>query len=146
MGLLKYTQDCLNAAQGEWPGSGIMHGEERPTQRERPRFIRIFQNGFVERVFARAHPITPIVWFGPFMAYGIYDGLSRAGALATLGYFALGWLIWTLMEYLLHRFLFHMSAHTPEEKFRSFMVHGYHHEFPKDKLRLVAPPLMSWPL
>jgi sterol desaturase/sphingolipid hydroxylase (fatty acid hydroxylase superfamily) len=25
-------------------------------------------------------------------------------------------------------------------------VHGYHHVFPDDKNRLVAPPLMSWPL
>src|SRR6185503_18592837 len=49
-------------------------------------------------------------------------------------------------EYLLHRFLFHMRAETPEQKFRAFMVHGYHHEFPNDKLRLVAPPLMSWPI
>ena len=39
-----------------------------------------------------------------------------------------------------------MSAETPKEKFRQFMVHGYHHEFPNDKLRLVAPPLMSWPI
>jgi sterol desaturase/sphingolipid hydroxylase (fatty acid hydroxylase superfamily) len=26
------------------------------------------------------------------------------------------------------------------------MMHGYHHEFPNDPMRLVAPPLMSWPL
>ena len=26
------------------------------------------------------------------------------------------------------------------------MAHGYHHEFPRDPYRLVAPPFMSWPL
>jgi len=25
-------------------------------------------------------------------------------------------------------------------------VHGYHHIYPNDKMRLVAPPLMSWPV
>jgi sterol desaturase/sphingolipid hydroxylase (fatty acid hydroxylase superfamily) len=145
--LLRYTDDCQNAAQGRWPASGVMHGEGiDEKRRDRPKSIRVFENGFIEKVFARAHPITPILWFGPFIAYGLYDGVRGVGLLRSVGYFALGWLIWTLMEYLLHRFLFHMSAHTPEQKFRSFMVHGYHHEFPNDKLRLVAPPLMSFPI
>jgi len=76
----------------------------------------------------------------------VIEGFWRAGFLTTVGLFIGGWLVFTLMEYLLHRFLFHASAHTPDQKFRSFMVHGYHHEFPNDKLRLVAPPLMSWPI
>ncbi len=146
MPLLRYSEECQNAAQGEWPASGIMHGEERPSRRDRPVSIRVFENDFIEKVFARAHPITPIIWFGPFMIYGLWDGLRSVGALRAVGWFAAGWLIWTLMEYLLHRFVFHAEAHTPEQRFRSFMVHGYHHEFPKDKLRLVAPPLMSWTL
>jgi hypothetical protein len=146
MPFLRYTQDCLNAAQGQWPASGIMHGDEQAPRRDRPRSIRVFENDFIEKVFARAHPITPILWFGPFIGYGLWDGARRAGLLAAVGLFAAGWLIWTLMEYLLHRFVFHMKADTPEQRFRSFMVHGYHHEFPNDKLRLVAPPLMSWTL
>ena len=146
MAVFRYTEDCLKAAQGEWPGSGIMHGDDRFSGKDRPKSIRIFKNGFIEAVFARAQPLTPIVWFGPFIAYGIYSGLRQVGLASSALYFATGWLIWTLMEYLLHRFLFHAEAHTPDQKFRSFMVHGYHHEFPNDKLRLVAPPLMSWTL
>jgi sterol desaturase/sphingolipid hydroxylase (fatty acid hydroxylase superfamily) len=145
MPLLRYTQECLDAAQGKWPASGGQHGEDAP-RKNRPKYIRVFENDFIEKVFARAHPLTPIVWFGPFIAYGIYTGVVRAGAAATVGLFVGGWLIWTFIEYLLHRFLFHMRAETPEERFRAFMVHGYHHEFPNDKLRLVAPPLMSWPI
>jgi hypothetical protein len=26
------------------------------------------------------------------------------------------------------------------------MAHGYHHEFPSDRSRLVMPPMISWPL
>src|SRR5215470_15024477 len=144
MAFPRYTQECLDAAQGKWPASGGYHGEN--VRKNRPKFIRVFENDILEKVFARAHPITPIIWFGPFMAYGIYTGVVRTGVLGAVGLFAGGWLAWTFLEYLLHRFLFHMGAETPEEKFRQFMAHGYHHEFPNDKLRLVAPPLMSWPL
>lgn len=144
MGFPRYTQECLDAAQGKWPASGGFHGEN--VRKSRPKFIRVFENDVLEKVFARAHPLTPIVWFGPFIAYGLYTGVVRAGALGAVGLFVAGWLVWTFIEYLLHRFLFHMSAETPEQKFRAFMVHGYHHEFPNDKLRLVAPPLMSWPI
>jgi sterol desaturase/sphingolipid hydroxylase (fatty acid hydroxylase superfamily) len=150
MPAFRYTQECLDAAQGKWPASGGFHGDDPASatqrRRDRPKFIRVFENNFIEKVFARAHPITPIIWFGPFMVYGLYSGLVGVGALSTLGLVVAGWLVFTLIEYFLHRFLFHMSAHTPEEKFRAFMVHGYHHEFPNDKLRLVAPPLMSWPI
>ena len=144
MGFPRYTQECLDAAQGKWPASGGFHGET--SRKSRPKFIRVFENDVLEKVFARAHPLTPIVWFGPFIAYGLYTGVVRAGLLGAIGLFVAGWLVWTFIEYLLHRFLFHMSAETPEQKFRAFMVHGYHHEFPNDKLRLVAPPLMSWPI
>ena len=43
---------------------------------------------------------------------------------------------------------FHLShgCETPPERLRAFLLHGYHHEFPDDPMRLVAPPLMSWPI
>jgi len=68
---------------------------------------------------------------------------------ATLGYFALGWLVFSLFEYFLHRTVFHglmRIAHDPASRFRAFMAHGYHHEFPDDQWRLVMPPMISWPL
>lgn len=146
MPLLRYTKECLDAAQGKWPASGDWAGESAEKRKDRPKTIRVFENDFIEKVFARSHPILPIVWFGPFIAYGLYDGVRLGGVLQAAGLFGVGLLVWTFLEYLLHRFLFHMEARTPEERFRSFMVHGYHHEFPNDKLRLVAPPLMSWPI
>jgi sterol desaturase/sphingolipid hydroxylase (fatty acid hydroxylase superfamily) len=112
---------------------------------DRARSIRVFKSDFVEKVLGRAHPITPIIWFGPVMAYGIWRGISDGhGALGTLGLFAAGWLAWTLMEYLLHRFLFHWKGTGPSGEMRAFLMHGYHHEYPDDGMRLVAPPMMSW--
>jgi sterol desaturase/sphingolipid hydroxylase (fatty acid hydroxylase superfamily) len=146
MPLIEYTQECLDAAQGKWPASGGSSSEPNRKKAERPKRIRVFQNSFLEKVLGQAHPVTPIIWFGPPVLWGLYYGIHRAGLLTSLSIFLGGWLVWTLMEYLLHRFLFHWTGDTVEQKFRHFMLHGYHHEFPSDPMRLVAPPLMSWPL
>jgi len=103
----------------------------------------------VRTLFARAHPLTPIVWFAPIVAFALFDAAkaSRRVELVTLPLVLGGWLTWSLAEYALHRFVFHMAAHTPREKTASvFSLHGYHHAYPSDRMRLVAPPLMSWPL
>jgi sterol desaturase/sphingolipid hydroxylase (fatty acid hydroxylase superfamily) len=151
MRFFELTEDCLEAAQGRWPASGAYHetgnDEHVKGRGKRPQSIRVFKNGFMELFFSKAHPITPVVWFGPVIAYGLYSGVRASyGAWGTLGLFFAGWLTWTFMEYVLHRYVFHMKADTPEEKLRVFMAHGYHHEFPQDGMRLVAPPLMSWPI
>ncbi|MFN0014099.1 MAG: sterol desaturase family protein [Saprospiraceae bacterium] len=65
---------------------------------------------------------------------------------ATAGLFAGGLFCWTLVEYLLHRFLFHFM---PSSKFGQrlhFIFHGVHHDYPNDRLRLVMPPAVSIPL
>jgi len=141
MALFRYTDECLEAVS-QWSGISAKPGK---WSRLRPAGITVFTSRFVEHVFGRAHPITPIVWFGPLIGYGLYRGLRDSGVLAII-IFLVGWLMWTLAEYLLHRYLFHHVGETPEGKFRAFMMHGYHHEFPDDRWRLVAPPLMSWPL
>jgi sterol desaturase/sphingolipid hydroxylase (fatty acid hydroxylase superfamily) len=143
MRLLRHTQACLDAAQ-RWPPDG------RPWSgggRARPKSIAVFESTFVDRFFARALPISPIFWVGPVLivtAVRVAHGPMR-GTVAML-LFAAGWLAWSFLEYLLHRFIFHMGARTPSERLRAFMLHGYHHEFPDDPMRLVAPPLMSWPI
>src|SRR5450432_779770 len=151
MPLLEYTQDCLDAAQGKWPASGEGYFDPprqpgQPRRADRPKAIRVFKNGFIENVFAKSHPVMPIVWFLPIIVYGLYSGYVHRGASSMFGMFFGGWFLWTLLEYFLHRIVFHMGATNPEERFRAFMVHGYHHEFTNDKMRLVAPPIMSWPL
>jgi sterol desaturase/sphingolipid hydroxylase (fatty acid hydroxylase superfamily) len=135
-----YTDDCLDWALGL--------STAKRTGRSRPRSIRVFRSTIVEEVFARAHPITPIVWFGPVIAFAGYRAMKAGPAAAAVAFalFVVGWLLWTLLEYGLHRYLFHMTAHSPRARLRAFLMHGYHHEFPDDPMRLVAPPLMSWPI
>ncbi|KAH9941189.1 oxidoreductase [Epithele typhae] len=59
--------------------------------------------------------------------------------------FFLGNLAWTLLEYIFHRFLFHIDGLLPDTQAAltfHFLLHGIHHYLPMDRLRLVMPPVM----
>lgn len=57
--------------------------------------------------------------------------------------FVFGFLFLTLLEYVAHRYVFHME-HTNELKAKiQYSVHGVHHEYPKDKSRLAMPPIIA---
>jgi sterol desaturase/sphingolipid hydroxylase (fatty acid hydroxylase superfamily) len=143
--MLAYTPEYIEA-RDSWPG--IEDGPAKPNRSKRTG-IKVFQNTFVERFLARSHWVLPGVWFFPIAAFCIYQGAAvrQLSALSLVGGFLGGLLAWTLLEYTLHRWVFHLSLGTGA--FRRnilFMAHGYHHEFPDDPGRLVAPPLMSWPI
>lgn len=58
-----------------------------------------------------------------------------------LMWFAVGTFVWTLFEYLTHRWVFHakISMDSPLLITAHFVLHGQHHKFPMDKNRLVFP-------
>ncbi len=144
MGLLDLTDECRTAVD-RWDGT-----VGPPARENRGRTgITVFRNAFVERWFATSHPVLPGVWFGGFIVWGLVVGFvdPSVGVVAGLGLYVLGVLAWTLLEYVLHRTVFHLVPRADfSSKLRQFMMHGYHHEFPNDPWRLVAPPLMSWPI
>ncbi|KAJ5450379.1 Ceramide very long chain fatty acid hydroxylase SCS7 [Penicillium daleae] len=53
--------------------------------------------------------------------------------------------LWTLIEYLMHRFLFHVDNWLPDNRVGlslHFLLHGIHHYLPMDRYRLVMPPTL----
>lgn len=51
---------------------------------------------------------------------------------------------WTFFEYFAHRYLFHIDEYFPNSKFAqkmAFTFHGIHHEYPRDKDRIIMPPV-----
>jgi dihydroceramide fatty acyl 2-hydroxylase len=143
--MIRYTEECLETAHhGLWLG-------DQPEKRRagRPKTIRVFRNPLLE-LTSRAHPITPGVWFGPFIVWAWVASPAVLGLGRTAAFFVAGALVFTLFEYGLHRVVFHglIRAAERSEKMRfvAFMAHGYHHEFPNDRSRLVMPPMISWPL
>lgn len=138
MGLLSFTEECLNAAEGEMP---------RTEDGKKPNRMQVYKNQFIEKWFAQAHPITPGIWFGPFVAYGLYAGFTTLGWWRTPLAFLFGVLITTFVEYALHRWALHPPPpKTQFGKLNAFLAHGYHHEFPNDPMRLVLPPIAIWPI
>lgn len=89
--------------------------------------------------------VVPTVWLPP-VAYGTYmasQGLPNTFQLAA--YWIMGLCLWTLVEYGLHRCLFHLDFYLPDNRFfitGHFLLHGIHHYLPMDRLRLVMPPTL----
>ena len=77
----------------------------------------------------------------PAQATHVSVGTLDTKSFATV--FVLGAVMWTFLEYALHRFLFHILflPSTAFGKQAHFVLHGQHHKFPMDKGRLVFPPV-----
>ncbi|KAG9047846.1 fatty acid alpha-hydroxylase [Tulasnella sp. UAMH 9824] len=81
-----------------------------------------------------------------------WDRVPPAAVVQTVCCFFLGNVVWTFLEYTLHRFLFHIDEWLPDRPAAltlHFLMHGVHHYLPMDRLRLVMPPVLfftlSWP-
>ncbi len=107
----------------------------------------MFENAFLERL-TRIHYSVPLFLFIPVIVYSLYRALwiDHINDLSLAGYILLGLFVWTLTEYVMHRFVFHWM---PPGKFGDrmhFVFHGVHHDYPSDSKRLVMVPTISIPL
>jgi len=107
--------------------------------------IPLFKNPFLE-YFSHIHPATPIVVYTPVIVWMSYLSLTSVSWPYYLGVFVGGILMWTLTEYTIHRWAFHVEPKTETGKKVHFLVHGIHHDYPRDSTRLVMPLLVSVPL
>ncbi len=107
----------------------------------RDQSIRLFRNDFLESL-THVHPIVPLLFWAPVVVYLLWRSLVVQGlpAVDVAALFLPGILVWTLTEYVLHRFVFHYPARSALGKWLVFMFHGVHHDAPNDKSRLVMPP------
>jgi sterol desaturase/sphingolipid hydroxylase (fatty acid hydroxylase superfamily) len=106
---------------------------------------RMFESDLLDRL-SRVHPAVPVIIFLPAITALAVVAAGRIGVLETIGYAALGYALWTLAEYWIHRIIFHFE---PEEGLGArlhWIIHGVHHDHPNDPLRLVMPPSVSVPL
>lgn len=107
--------------------------------------LRLFRNQWLERF-----TVISVRWFIaiwacvlPWLAYSAWGSVS---ALAIVPLIGAGWLIFSMVEYCAHRFLFHW---TPKNEWLAqavFVIHGNHHIQPSDKLRSLMPPIVSFPI
>ena len=105
---------------------------------------KMFDNPFLERL-TRTHIAVPIGLFVTIASVLIFWGNTREmmSLVSLFALFLIGWLAFTLVEYVVHKFVFHMSTDTKAREDLQYKFHGIHHDYPKDKDRLAMPPVMS---
>lgn len=105
---------------------------------------QLFASPVLEKL-SRTHIAVPVTLFILYaFALGVWNVkfTHLSPGLNILLFFA-GWLTFTWVEYQVHKHVFHLSTYTEWRKNFQYMVHGVHHQYPKDKDRLAMPPLLS---
>lgn len=105
---------------------------------------KLFKNPVLERL-SRTHIAVPLTIFFVFASSLLYWSIAHTSLSiwTTVGTFFIGVIVFTWVEYMAHRFVFHMPTYTKFRAKLQYTMHGVHHEFPKDKDRLAMPPLLS---
>jgi 4-hydroxysphinganine ceramide fatty acyl 2-hydroxylase len=108
---------------------------------ETPKF---FENAWLDG-------LTKNVWYGVLLVWVpvVLASLSYAYQSLPLWQvvhlFVDGIVLWSIYEYVFHRFIFHMETYLPSHRVAltaHFLVHGVHHFLPMDRYRLVMPPFL----
>ena len=105
---------------------------------------KLFNNPILEKL-SRTHISVPLTIFMTYASSLLYWSITHTSlsAATTTGLFFLGFISFTWVEYMVHRYVYHMGTYTAYRKRFQYKAHGVHHEFPKDKDRLAMPPLLS---
>jgi len=105
---------------------------------------RLFSHPALE-FLTKANPLFIWGMYLPVLIGGpVYATLTlNFTALRIVLLFLAGMFVWTLFEYLMHRFAFHYIAESPRAQKFIYIMHGNHHHYPRDKERLFMPPLPS---
>lgn len=107
---------------------------------------RMFDQDLLER-FTTVNAWTLPAVYVPAAAVTFWLGLRSGFTVsASIGLFAAGILLWTLLEYLIHRFSFHLTPRGRFTMILAYLIHGVHHAFPEDHRRWVTPPSLSLPI
>src|SRR5690606_24013266 len=104
----------------------------------------MFKNPVLERL-SRTHIAIPITLFLAVGAYSLHHGITTTEIAGWLGFVLLlaGFLSFTFVEYMMHRYLYHMLPTNKIKDKVQYTIHGVHHDYPKDKDRLAMPPFIS---
>ncbi|MBI5326554.1 MAG: sterol desaturase family protein [Ignavibacteriae bacterium] len=120
---------------------------EKLFQSNKDETIRLFKSDFIE-IFSRIHWSVPLFLYVPIVCFFLFKTIfiNQLSLFNLSSLFVLGMIFWSILEYFLHRFVFHYEPKSETGKKLSFIMHGIHHAYPNDSKRLVMPPSISVPL
>lgn len=105
---------------------------------------RIFASPLLEPLSKTPWYVVPTIWF-PMIALVTRIASHHLPPILLALFWFTGLFLCTLIEYGMHRFLFHIDDWLPDNRVSitlHFLLHGVHHFLPMDHLRLVMPPTL----
>ena len=107
---------------------------------------RLFDHAALE-ILTTAHPrLVASVYslsFVVLLVLSLRAGVAPSGILVRV---LEGAAVWSLSEYLIHRYLFHFIPRSRVGVALAYLSHGVHHAYPRDPHRLVLPLVVSAPI
>jgi sterol desaturase/sphingolipid hydroxylase (fatty acid hydroxylase superfamily) len=105
---------------------------------------QIFSNPVLERI-SRTHISIPITLFLAISSVSLFYGVTATSIPVGFGLAVavLGLVTFTFVEYMMHKYFFHMEPDSPVKDKLQYSVHGVHHDYPRDQDRLAMPPFVS---
>jgi sterol desaturase/sphingolipid hydroxylase (fatty acid hydroxylase superfamily) len=106
----------------------------------------LFENTFLEPLTKAPPYVSAALYITialSFLYIG-YEHLVDTSIWTAVGIFIGAMLFWTLFEYFAHRYIFHLDEFFPDSKAAAtiaYTLHGIHHEYPRDKERIIMPPV-----
>ncbi|MBK9957265.1 MAG: sterol desaturase family protein [Chitinophagaceae bacterium] len=105
---------------------------------------KLFQNQYLEYL-TKTHPL--VIWgiYLPIIAYMLFFSHTQfqLSVMRICATFLSGIFFWSFFEYIMHRWIFHFASENKKVKKVVYIIHGNHHEYPRDKERLFMPPVPS---
>ncbi len=105
---------------------------------------QLFDNPIIEYL-SHTHIAIPVTMFfisGAVLGYYAFTHTNLQNwVIGSL--FISGTLIFTFVEYWVHRSVYHIEPTTEGRAKFQYVAHGVHHEYPKDKTRLAMPPIIA---
>ncbi|MEY2917203.1 MAG: hypothetical protein RIS73_917 [Bacteroidota bacterium] len=105
---------------------------------------QLFKNQYLEYL-TKTHPL--VIWglYVPIIGLMLYYSsvVVQLGGVQIAVTFLSGIFFWSFFEYCIHRFAFHFVAESERAMKFVYLIHGNHHEYPRDKERLFMPPVPS---
>jgi 4-hydroxysphinganine ceramide fatty acyl 2-hydroxylase len=128
---------------------------------------RMFESELREKL-SHIKPWVPHVLFVPVLGVSLVAAFRTDTPARVAAFYAVGLFLWTMVEYTIHRGIFHTRRLIEEDTLRIaaalrrdqpvvpnlpsarhrfyFVAHGVHHNYPNDSTRLVLAPGVSIPL
>ena len=107
-----------------------------------PQRVRLFRSDWLERLTMISPRSFALIW-AALIPLVLWAGWGTVNVATWIGLVLLGLLIWSLFEYAMHRFIFHLELQSDFGRWWGFVMHGNHHHDPNDPHRSLMPPIVS---